>query len=351
MRKLVVLSSHYPRESSVPRDGANKPEIRHSNIYRALDGVYMVCLTKVMEIGRLKDLGIHNNNLIDYLSNCYSSFDSEEKTDFEDYKQTGIVPYNFTRNQHKFLLKHLPYWKQSGIWAKDTVTPIFEETWNTAFGCAENCYAAGRMLDKDGSGINLIYCLNMYPGHHAGLNEYGGYCFLNNAAVCAKSLQEKEFGNVVILDLDYHAGDGTYDIFKDDDTVTTVSIHMQPNMDYPFYSSYECEEPEPRNKNITFGPGINKDSYIKLLENAFKFINQSEYSALIIAFGGDTYKDDPDVFYECRTSLDVDDYEHIGQYISKSAENKPIVVTQEGGYNVENIAKIVKSFLSGLEKI
>ncbi len=55
----------------------------------------------------------------------------------------------------------------------------------------------------------VYYCLNMYPGHHASQNTYGGYCFLNNGAICAKRLQKNGYNNIAILDIDYHAGDGT----------------------------------------------------------------------------------------------------------------------------------------------
>lgn len=72
-------------------------------------------------------------------------------------------------------------------------------------------------------------------------SKYAGYCYLNNGAICVKSLiadKYLSYKKVAILDLDYHAGDGTSEIFSMDDSVLTISIHINLLYDYPYYSSF-----------------------------------------------------------------------------------------------------------------
>ena len=81
-----------------------------------------------------------------------------------------------------------------------------------------------------------------------------------------------------------------------------------------------------------------------------KYLKSKPIEILIVPFGGDTYKDDPDASDLCRCSLDIEDYKNIGELISLNFPDIPIVVTQEGGYNMENISNIVHSFLSGINE-
>lgn len=279
--------------------------------------------------------------MLDYFESCYESY---------DYSVTGVVPYTVARSLPSLTkIKKLDFWKQAGLWGKDEITPIFSHTWKTALESANNCYCVKNFVKKGEKSVT--YCLNMYPGHHSEHSVYGGYCFLNNGAICAKSLQANGFGNIAILDLDYHVGDGTEDIFREDPTVTTVSIHADTNFDYPFYSSDAGTQYCNRIKNLTFGPNTLFEEYIQLVGSALDFINTNKIDALIIAFGGDTYKNDPDASSSCRCGLDIPDYELIGRHIMENIESDvPIIVTQEGGYNMEHMDKISYSFLKGLTK-
>ena len=76
---------------------------------------------------------------------------------------------------------------------------------------------------------NSSFALCRPPGHHAGKDYAGGYCFINNASVAANWLTQK--GKTAILDIDYHAGNGTQDIFYERDDVLTISIHGDPDFE------------------------------------------------------------------------------------------------------------------------
>ena len=97
------------------------------------------------------------------------------------------------------------------------------------------------------------------PGHHAGRDFSGGYCYFNNTAIAAKILSVR--GPVAVLDIDYHHGNGTQDIFWEDDRVLTISIHCDPRMDYPYFVGFADEigggAGEGYNLNIPLPPRTN----------------------------------------------------------------------------------------------
>lgn len=348
MNNLIVLTSK-PQNETVPRINTNKPEVRHKNILDELNDNDVTPIYPELQLTSdiLKVIKIHDPRMIDFLENCYESFRKNPDEGY-DFLENGVVPYTMFKYEPSIeLIERLDYWKQAGIWGRDMMTPIFEHTWKTILESANNCYCVKDYIIKNTK--QVIYCLNLYPGHHAG-RDYGGYCFVNNGAVCAKNLllSTEEFKKITILDLDYHAGDGTKEIFYNNPDVTTVSIHADVNLDYPFYDCENFTDEVSRFKDINFGPNTNLRDYLDYVRQAFGFINSQDYDAIIIAFGGDTFKNDPDASKSCRCKLDVQDYEEIGKYISISVGNKPIIITQEGGYNMENIGKIVCSFLKGL---
>lgn len=352
------------------RVGTNKPELRHRLIRDKLlkNPNYKIHVSNSsLDDGWLQHLDVHDENMIDFLQNCYSSFEEGGQGDsnFKGAEEKGLIPYNIRKKTYNHNpLFELEYFRQMGFWADDALTPIFKDSWANAFNSAYNSFMAHAFINEPKVAkvaslepvepYNTIYCLNSQPGHHASYSSYGGYCFLNNAAIVAKSLlqKNKEKGSngikrVAILDIDYHAGNGTSQIFEDNSArnVLTVSIHANPALDYPFYSGYECENTE-TNINIIFNKGIEIKEYLLLLEKALNAIEQFGADCLVIAFGGDTFKNDPDASPTCRCSLGVQDYFTIGKTIKERFTGKK-VITQEGGYDMENIDNIVFSFLEG----
>jgi len=248
-------------------------------------------------------------------------------------------------------LKSLPLYKLSGYYGNDTMSPIMEMTYSNAMKSAANSYLAAEMASKEQ--YKVIYALNSSPGHHASLNGgYSGYCFINNGAVVAKRFQELGFKHICILDLDYHAGNGTQDIFYQDPTVLTISIHMNPILDYPSFIGFEDEEGlndgSGYNLNLCLNKGANWDEYSKKLNLALTDILNFRPDALIIAFGCDTFYLDPDASKIAGSKLELDDYIKMGEMINESIKDIPIVVTQEGGYYLDKVPTMVSSFLLSL---
>lgn len=326
--------------SLIERPGTNKPELRQEYIYNKLlscKDKYNI-LNPINQLTKeyLIELKVHDGDYLSFLENAYDSF---LKTPDDDYiRSDGIIPYHFSKNKSYGRYKSLPIWKQFGYYCDDVQTPINSDTYRISMESANNCYVAVDMLLLH----NKIYCLNTYPGHHARRDGCSGYCYINNPYVCAaKLLLYKK--RVAVLDLDYHAG--THEIFPNNDQILTISIHADPKYEYPTFSGYESENTE-QNHNIIFPNKATWTEYVKCLDKGINLIKNFNPDVIIIPFGGDTFKDDPDPSKLYGCSLELEDYTKMGQEISKL--NKKVVVTQEGGYCMDKITEIVDNFLIGL---
>ena len=91
-----------------------------------------------------------------------------------------------------------------------------------------------------GGETQAAYVLARPPGHHAATDSYAGYCFLNNAAIAAAAWADRG-AHVAVLDVDYHHGNGTQQIFYDRPDVCFVSLHADPAREYPFFSGFTTE--------------------------------------------------------------------------------------------------------------
>jgi len=290
---------------------------------------------------------ILNSNMIDkdyitFLQNAYTSYINNGKNDdYTSLYDQGLVAYYFNKKSTitNNLLQILPFYLQCGIFTNDYCTSIFDYTYENALRTAYNSYIVSKLeLSND----ELIYCCNVYPGHHSTNSCYNGYCFLNNAAICAKLLLNK-YNKICILDLDYHHGDGTQEIFKHDENVITISIHGDPSNTYPFYSGY-FEENTNDNYNYPLSKNASYEEYVETLTSILHMINTLTVNILIISFGSDTFNEDPQGYF----NLMLDDYKKIGNII-KDNINMPIVVMQEGGYDLNNVGTIVNNFITGLK--
>ncbi|WP_417335820.1 histone deacetylase family protein [Halobacteriovorax marinus] len=232
--------------------------------------------------------------------------------------------------------------KHAGFYCFDSGTPLDSKTWLAASWSAASAYAAGEEIYKGRSSV--AYAISRPPGHHASKDSYGGYCYFNNAAIVAKLLKKK--GRVVILDIDFHHGNGTQEVFYKDDKVLTISIHGDPRDYFPFFWGFSSEigagKGEGYNLNVILPPKTKFPAYKKaLLETVFPTIKRFEPDYLILSAGFDTYKLDPVGDFLLETS----DFEKIGKLISSL--DLPTVVLQEGGYFTKDLGKNAVSLLRG----
>ena len=347
-----IIITSLPDENDKIDGSTNKPKIRHDKIiklFRDKGGFSMMIPKMELTHTMLENLNVHKSDYLEFLRDSYVSFKDNYDADFDPNKDGGLIPYYFSNRILNTRTK-LPMWKKAGYYCTDVTTPIYENTYKNSMMSANISYVAAKFIDN----YNLIYCLNMYPGHHASSDQMGGYCYLNNAAICAKQYQQRNAKNkikpkVAILDLDYHAAQGTQEIFYDDPTVYNISIHADPYYVYPnqcFEDELGDNEGVGYNKNIIFSKQVKGDEYLDIVKQAITIINNFDPELVIIPFGGDTFKLDKDPSRLYTASLELEDYYDIGQELKKI--NRKMIITQEGGYDMENISKIVDNFISGI---
>lgn len=232
--------------------------------------------------------------------------------------------------------------KHAGHYCFDSGTPLNNQTLTAASWSAACALEATELIC---SGENKVaYALSRPPGHHASQDQYGGYCYFNNAAISAKKL--KTLGKVVIVDIDFHHGNGTQEIFYQDPDVFVMSLHGDPRNYFPYFLGYPSETGKNEglgyNLNVIVPTGSTFDIYEKILtQQILPTIKAYQPQGLIISAGFDTYKLDPIGDFQ----LDTPDYEKMGQLFK--ALDLPTVILQEGGYYTKDLGKNVLSFLKG----
>jgi acetoin utilization deacetylase AcuC-like enzyme len=194
-------------------------------------------------------------------------------------------------------------------------------------------------------GPRAAFALTRPPGHHAGPDFFGGYCFLNNAAIAAQALRDGGAQRVAIIDIDYHHGNGTQTIFEARADVLTVSIHGDPRTEYPFYLGHADERGvgagEGFNLNLPLPAGTGFGAWRATLAQALQRVADFAPAAVVVALGVDTYEGDP----ISRFTLASADYLAVGRELA--GLGLPTVFTLEGGYAVAAMGVNVVNLLEG----
>jgi acetoin utilization deacetylase AcuC-like enzyme len=229
-----------------------------------------------------------------------------------------------------------------GRYSYDASTPIAAGTWDAAYWSVQSALAATEAVL---GGETAAFALCRPPGHHCGADYMGGYCYLNAAAVAAAAACAEGRRRVAILDIDYHHGNGTQDIFYARGDVLFVSIHADPATDYPFYWGHADErgegEGEGTTLNLPLPRGTALAGFGSALDSACARIAGFAPDLLLCSYGADTFRGDPISFF----ALDTADYAVLGRRIA--ALGVPTAILMEGGYAVEALGANVAAFLSG----
>lgn len=229
-----------------------------------------------------------------------------------------------------------------GHYATDTVTPITAGTWSAACAAVDCALTA---VAEVAEGASEAFALCRPPGHHASRERYGGYCYLNNAAIAAESWRQRGCERVAILDVDYHHGNGTQSIFYDRPDVLFVSLHADPRHAFPYFEGYAAEAGagagEGFTLNLPLPPGTTWEAYTPALERALDRIVAFGAEALVVSLGLDTYGGDPIADFR----LTERDFGELGARLRRVAA--PTVFVLEGGYAVEELGPNVVAVLRG----
>lgn len=231
-----------------------------------------------------------------------------------------------------------------GLYSMDNGSPMVAGTWDAAKAGADCAASAAALVS---SGARSAFSASRPPGHHAGADFMGGYCFLNNAAVAAEGLLARGAKRVAILDVDYHHANGTQSIFDARADVLMISIHGDPRTEYPFYLGHADEIGTGAGAGFTLNlplpAGSHAPAWFSALDVACARIEQHRADALVISLGLDTFVDDPISTFTLRT----EDYQRLGARLAQL--NLPTVFILEGGYAAAALGTNAASVLTAFE--
>ena len=177
------------------------------------------------------------------------------------------------------------------------------------------------------------FCCVRPPGHHSSQNKAAGFCIFNSVSIgCSYLLKKYKYKKIAIVDFDVHHGNGTQDIFFNNENVLFISTHQ-----YPYYPGTGSEQEKGKFNNILNIPlpaGTTSEEYLNAFERVLKKLEEFKPEFILISAGFDAHKDDP----LAQFNLTTEDYHTITKRIleaSKKFCNGKIVSILEGGYDLK----------------
>ena len=276
-------------------------------------------------------LAVHSAAYIAYLQSAYADWRG-----YSPVEGMAFIPgtYSIDYEQARSLRGN----EQSGFFLMDTTVAITPGTF-TAARHAVDCALSGAQALITGDYVS--FALTRPPGHHAGTEICGGYCYLNNAAIAAEWLSHT--GKIAILDVDYHAGNGTQHIFYQNPHVLTLSLHADPAFEYPYYGGLAEQTGEGPgfgfHRNFPLPKDTNQSQYLKALDQALKLIITFNPKYLIVSAGMDTYYKEPLGSFK----LSQECINRIGKQVASL--RLPTLIVMEGGYHLPSLGDNFVAFL------
>ncbi|WMD20332.1 histone deacetylase family protein [Achromobacter seleniivolatilans] len=283
---------------------------------------------------------VHSPRYVDFLASAWQEWIALDPAN----AQLDVLPSVWPVRGFRHDIEPTNFAARVGLFSFDSGCPLTAGTWEAATAGAACAIDAARAVSATG-GPRTAMALTRPPGHHAGADFFGGYCFLNNAALAAQALRDAGAARVAILDVDYHHGNGTQSIFYERGDVLTVSVHGDPATEYPFFLGYADElgqgAGEGRNLNLPLPAGTDFGTWTQALQQGLAAIRTFKADAVVIALGVDTYEGDPISKFKLKSG----DYFEVGRMVASLG--LPTVFTMEGGYAVADVGINVANVLEG----
>ncbi len=231
-----------------------------------------------------------------------------------------------------------------GWYCTDTATPLVAGSYAAARAAVDlACTAADLVL----AGASAAYALTRPPGHHAGPSYFGGFCLLNHAAAAAQRLRGS--GTVAIIDVDVHHGNGTQDVFWTAGDVLYLSMHTDPDHQYPFFSGATDElgagPGQGTTRNLPLAPGTGDAGFLRAVEVACELVTAFDPASVVVSLGLDVAAEDP------LGQLEVTDdgLARAGALLGRL--QRPTVLVQEGGYALPELGQLAVTTLSAFTRV
>ena len=229
-----------------------------------------------------------------------------------------------------------------GYWCFDTGTPIVAGTYAAARGAVDVALTAA---DAVLAGEHMAYGLCRPPGHHAAHAVYGGFCYFNNPAIAAEYAVRQTGARVAVLDVDYHHGNGTQQIFYRRSDVLYASLHADPLRAFPYFTGHADETGSGPGLGTTFNvplpPAVTDDQFLARLDDVLEKVATFRAAIVVVSLGMDTYIHDPLGDFNLTTA----GYAECGRRVA--ALRTPLIVLQEGGYHLPDLGENVRQWLRG----
>ncbi|MBO9516137.1 MAG: histone deacetylase family protein [Variovorax sp.] len=284
---------------------------------------------------------VHSQRYLDFLAEAWNEWVALDPANVDRDAFPSYWPIRTFRSD----VLPTSFAARMGLFSYDAGSPLTSGTWQAArAGAFCALTAAARVLRNE----RAAFALTRPPGHHAGADFFGGYCFLNNAAIAAQALRDAGVERVAVLDIDYHHGNGTQAIFYDRADVLFTSIHGDPHTEYPYYLGYAAErgtgEGEGFNRNLPLPRGTGFAEWRAALKEALRGIARFKAGALVVSLGLDTFEGDPIAGFTLATP----DYLRIGEDLATAG--LPTVFVFEGGYAVAEVGANAVNVLEGFQQ-
>lgn len=275
------------------------------------------------EFGLAPILEVHDHEYINFLASCWDEWLASDPEAAKSPETQVFLPATFALRRKGRPTSSIR--GKGGYYIMDLSACIVAGTYKAALAsanCALSAAQSSFILH------NSPFALCRPPGHHAGGDYAGGYCFINNASVAANWLSKK--GRVALLDVDYHAGNGTQEIFYERSDVLTISIHGDPDFEYPHFIGFADETGAGAglgfHRNFPLPKGADDAVYLAALDEALNTIRNFAPEYLVLSFGADIFDGDPlGTFRVTRNG-----FREIGARIA--GLKLPTAIIMEGGY-------------------
>jgi len=281
---------------------------------------------------------LHAPRYLDFLANAWNEWVALDPSNAD----RDALPSYWPARGMRFDVLPASFPARLGLFCFDAGSPLTAGTWRAALSGAACAWTAAQRVI---AGERAAFALSRPPGHHAGADFFGGYCFLNNAAVAAQALRDAGAARVAVLDVDYHHGNGTQAIFYERADVHVASLHGNPMTDYPYYLGHADERGSGAgvgfNHNLPLARGTDFATWRAALRGALDGIAAVGAEALVLSLGVDTFEGDPVAGFR----LQSDDYLRIGEDIARAG--LPTVIVFEGGYAVAEVGVNAVNVLEG----
>ena len=194
--------------------------------------------------------------------------------------------------------------------------------------------------------FNNAFCAVRPPGHHAEREKAMGFCIYNNVAVGANYLiNNYKYKKIAIIDFDVHHGNGTQDIFYDNEKVLYISTHQ-----FPYYPGSGSDNEKGKYNNVFNLPleaGTTSEQYLNAYEYVLKKLKEFKPEFILFSAGFDAHKNDP----LAQLKLETEDFYIITQrtlQLAKEYCNGKVVSILEGGYDLNALRDSTKRHVDAL---